>query len=100
MTVELKSRLWVDHRSEKWTNNRPIKTEAIPLTNPYNTRRSPCGIWDILDSSTPIMAQKISTDIPGGCSEAVRTPPEVNGHCQKSHGPIGMVREEGHRYVI
>ena len=32
MTVELKSRLWVDHRSEKWTNNRPIKTEAIPLT--------------------------------------------------------------------
>ena len=33
MTVELKSRLWVDHRSEKWTNNRPIKTEAIPLTN-------------------------------------------------------------------
>ena len=32
MTVELKSRLWVDHRSEKWTNNRPIKIEAIPLT--------------------------------------------------------------------
>ena len=33
MTVELKSRLWVDHRSEKWMNNRPIKIEAIPLTN-------------------------------------------------------------------
>ena len=33
MTVELKSRLWVDHRSEKWTNNRPIKIEAIPLTS-------------------------------------------------------------------
>ena len=32
MTVELKSRLWFDHRSEKWTNNRPIKIEAIPLT--------------------------------------------------------------------
>ena len=32
MTVELKSRLWVDHRSEKWANNRPIKIEAIPLT--------------------------------------------------------------------
>ena len=37
MTVELKSRLWVDHRSEKWTNNRPIKIEAIPLTNGYRT---------------------------------------------------------------
>ena len=35
MTVELKSRLWVDHRSEKWTNNRPIKIEAIPLTSGY-----------------------------------------------------------------
>ena len=33
MTVELKSRLCVDHRSEKWTNNLPIKIEAIPLTN-------------------------------------------------------------------
>ena len=33
MTVELKSRLWVDHRSEKWANNRPIKIEAIPLTS-------------------------------------------------------------------
>ena len=33
MTVELKNRLWVDHRSEKWTNNRPIKIEAIPLTS-------------------------------------------------------------------
>ena len=33
MTVELKSRLWVDHRSEKWANNQPIKIEAIALTN-------------------------------------------------------------------
>ena len=46
------------------------------------------------------MARKISTDIPGGCSEAGRTPPEVKGHCRKLHGPIGMVREEGHGYVI
>ena len=27
-------------------------------------------------------------------------PPEINGHCQKPQGPIGMVREEGHGYVI
>ena len=43
------------------------------------------------------MAQKISTDIPRGCLEAVRTPPEVNGHCRKT---VGMVCEEGHGYVI
>ena len=42
MTVELKSRLWVDHRSEKWTNNRPIKIEAIPLTT---TDPSLVGMW-------------------------------------------------------
>ena len=39
-------------------------------------------------------------DIPGGCSEAVRMPLEVNRHCRQTHGPIGMVREEGHGYVI
>ena len=39
-------------------------------------------------------------DIPGGCSEAVRMPQEVNGHCRKPQGLIGMVREEGHRYEI
>ena len=39
-------------------------------------------------------------DIPGWCSEAVRTPPEVNGHCRKPQGPIGMFREEGHVYEI
>ena len=33
MTVELKIRLWVDHWLEKWTNNRPIKIEAILLTS-------------------------------------------------------------------
>ena len=27
-------------------------------------------------------------------------PPEVNRHCRKPQGPIGMVREEGHGYVI
>ena len=31
MTVEQKIGLWVDNRSEKWTNNRPIKIEAIHL---------------------------------------------------------------------
>ena len=39
-------------------------------------------------------------DIPRGCSEAVRTPLEVNGHYRKPQGPIGMVREEGHGYEI
>ena len=38
MTVELKSPLWVDHWSEKWTNNRPIKIEAIPLTTSSNDK--------------------------------------------------------------
>ena len=70
------------------------------MYRPYITRRSSCGIRDILDSSAPIMGQKVSTDIPGECSEAVRTPPEVNGHCRKPQGPIGMVGEEGHGYVI
>ena len=46
------------------------------------------------------MARKVSTDIPGGCSEAVRRPPEVNRHCGQTHRSIGMVREEGHGYVI
>ena len=46
------------------------------------------------------MALKISTDIPGWCSEGVRTPPEVKGKSQKPQGPIGMVRREGHGYVI
>ena len=41
MTVELKSRVWVDHRSEKWTNNRPIKIEAIPLTTSYGIELIP-----------------------------------------------------------
>ena len=43
MTVELKSRLWVDHRSEKWTNNQPIKIEVIPLTSkrPPTSERPP-----------------------------------------------------------
>ena len=67
---------------------------------PYSTRRSPCGIRDILDSSAPIMARKISTDIPGGCSEVVRTPLEGNRNARKPQGPIGMVRKEGHGYVI
>ena len=67
---------------------------------PYSTRRSPCGIRDILDSFPPIMARKISMDIPGGCSEAVRMPPKVNGHCWKTNGPTGMVCEEGHGYII
>ena len=39
-------------------------------------------------------------NIPAGCSEAVRTPPEVNGKSRKPQGPIGMVRKEDHRYVI
>ena len=38
------------------------------------------------------MARKISADIPGGCSEDVSMPPEVNRHCQQTHGPIGMGR--------
>ena len=46
------------------------------------------------------MARKISTDIPRGCSEAVRMPPEVNENSRKLQGPIEMVRGEGHRYVI
>ena len=46
------------------------------------------------------MAQKISTDIPGGCLEAVRTSPEVKGKSRKPQGPIEMVRKEGHGYVI
>ena len=29
------NRLWVDNRSEKWTNNRPGKLEAIPSTIEY-----------------------------------------------------------------
>ena len=41
MTVELKSRVWVDHRSEKWKNNRPIKIEAIPLTTSYGIELIP-----------------------------------------------------------
>ena len=39
-------------------------------------------------------------DIPGVCSEAVRMPPEVYGHCRKPPGSIGMVLGEGHRYEI
>ena len=46
------------------------------------------------------MAWKISTDIPGGSSEAVRTPLEVNGISRKPQVPIGMVRKEGQRYII
>ena len=46
------------------------------------------------------MARKISTDIPGRCSEAVRTPLEVNGNSQRPQGPMGMVHEEGHGYLI
>ena len=60
----------------------------------YSTRRSPCGIRDILDSSAVIVAREISADIP------VRTPPEVDGNSRKPQGPIGMVRKEGHEYVI
>ena len=47
-----------------------------------------------------IKTQEISTDIPGGYLEAIRTPPEVNGNSRKPQGPIGMVRKEGHGYVI
>ena len=36
------------------------------------------------------MARKISTDIPGGCSEAVRMPLEVNEHCRPTHRPVGI----------
>ena len=46
------------------------------------------------------MARKISTDIPGRCSEVVKMPPEVNGNSRKPQGPIGMVCKEGHGYVI
>ena len=35
------NRLWVDHRSEKWPNNRPIKIEAIPLTNQDQPQHDP-----------------------------------------------------------
>ena len=45
-------------------------------------RTCPCDIRNILDSSMPIKAQKIYSDIPGGCSEAVTTLPEVYRHCQ------------------
>ena len=60
----------------------------------------PCGIRDILDSSVSINSRKLYTDIPGVCSEAVRMPPEVYGHCQKPPGSIGMVLGEGHGYEI
>ena len=46
------------------------------------------------------MARKISTDIPGGCLEALRMPPEVNRNSRKPQGPTGMVRKEGHGEVI
>ena len=36
----VKNRLWVDHRSEKWTNNR-LKIEAIPLTTVEEPSRLP-----------------------------------------------------------
>ena len=71
-------------------------SSVLSLQHPY------ISLWhrDILDSSALIMARKISTDIPGRCSEAVRTPPEVNGNTRKQQGSIGMVRKEGHGYVI
>ena len=34
------------------------------------------------------------------CSEAVRTPPEVNRNSRIPQGPIGKVRKEDHGYVI
>ena len=54
----------------------------------------------VLESSVPIKARKIYTDIHGGCSEAVKILPEVYGHCWKPQGLIGMVLGEGHGYEI
>ena len=49
------------------------------------------GIRDIRDSSVSINSQKLYTDIPGVCSEAVRLPLEVYRHCQK---PLGWSLEK------
>ena len=48
----------------------------------------------------PIKTRKMYMDIHGGCSEAVRTLPEVYGHYRKPQGSIGMVLGEGHGYEI
>ena len=45
-----------------------------------------------------IISPKLDTDIPGVYLKAVRTPPQVYGHCQKPPGSIGMVLGEGHGY--
>ena len=59
---------------------------------PYSNHGCPCGILDILDSFVPIKARKISTDIHGGCKDAIeclQTLPETT-----SAIPIG------HRFEI
>ena len=68
--------------------------------HPYSTHTFPCGIRDILDSSVSINSQKLYMDIPGVCSEAIRPPSEVYGHCRKPPGSIEMVLGEGHGYEI
>ena len=79
-----------------------FSVKGLRMPGVINIRnRSVCNPYVIrIDSSTPVMAQKISTDIPRGFLEAVRMPPEVIGNSRKPQGPIGMVHEEAHGYVI
>ena len=87
MTVELKSRLWVDHQSEKWTNNRPIKIEAIPLTKRH---ACPGGISDHA-FCFPVVSKLV--DPVSGPYLAVASEAGSTG------GNVGVSSERGLQYV-
>ena len=73
---------------------------VVSVCNPESVCNVLTASVHVLDSSVPIKTQKIYTDIHGGCLEAVRTLPEVYGHCRKPQGSIEMVFGEGHGYEI
>ena len=77
-----------------------INIYITSVCNPQSISNSLTASVHVLESSVPIKTRKMYTDIHRGCSEAVRTLPEVYGHYRKPQRSIGMVLGEGYGYEI